>query len=367
LRAVIADHRGEGDQAAMIRPYLSWLTAVSLGFVGPTAAARAASAEVKFDKDYLAGLVEKLPPLPFDKADQSRGTVHGYRLVAIDPQSRRFLVVCQVDGEFRPSMAGPLARRASRGGPGVASADGPWRKFRFEVRVGINIEPGNDGTPRFRVVVEEVRRKELEGFAGTLARLLGRYFDDVVTRVAAGKASQLSDKLNAEIVKRVGAFKEYGVFSGIEYAPTQVVLHFDMTRFRREGVEGNIFPVSEPPPPGTVPLYRAVHAQFGARLYTTNLADADRNGFRREGVAGYVYDRPVPETVPLYRWRVRLDGFYTTAGDGQGCYRLGYRPEGVACFVYRDPKPGTVPFYRFIDPRNGRHFYTVHPHAEFAK
>jgi len=26
-----------------------------------------------------------------------------------------------------------------------------------------------------------------------------------------------------------------------------------------------------------------------------------------------------------------------------------------------------VPFYRFFDPRTGRHFYTTHPHAEFAK
>jgi len=26
-----------------------------------------------------------------------------------------------------------------------------------------------------------------------------------------------------------------------------------------------------------------------------------------------------------------------------------------------------VPFYRFVDPKTGVHFYTTHPHAEFAK
>jgi hypothetical protein len=361
----------EGELASILRISLPWLSPVLLCSAGAfclSGTVCMASAEVKLDKDYLAGLIEKLPPLPFDKADQSHGTVHGYRLVAIDPQSRRFLVVCQVEGEFRSSMPGPFARRASRGGTGDPSAGGAWRKFRFEVRVGVNIEPGRDGTPRFRVTVEEVKRKELEGLAGTMALLLGRYFDDVVTRVAAGKASQLSDKLNAEIVKRVAAFKEYGVFSGIDYTPQSIALHFDMTRFRLEGVIGHVYPVSETPPlPGTVPLYRAVHRRSGAHLYTISMAEADNTGFRREGIAGYVYDRPVPATVPLYRWRVLRDDFYTTARDGQGCSRLGYRLEAVTCYLYPDAKPGTVPFYQFIDPRSGQHFYTVHPYAEFAK
>jgi hypothetical protein len=359
----------------MIRPFLplprGTVVLLSFGlatFVGPSGGARGASAEVRLDKDYLAGLIEKLPPLPFNKPDQARGRVHGYRLVAIDPRTRRFLVFCQVDGEFRPTIAAPIARRASGpGGQGEVSGDGTWRRFRFEVRTGINIEPSPDGTPRFRVAVDEVKRKELEGLAGTLAKLLGRYFDDMVTRVAAGKALQLSDKLNSEIVKRIGAFKEYGVFSGIEYGPTQVVLRFDMTRFKLEGVEGHIYPISEPQPAGTVALYRSVHPRRGAHLYTTNPAEAEGNGFRREGVAGYVYDRPAADAVPLYRWRANRDDFYTLAQDGQGCYRLGYRPMGVACFVHREPRPGTVPFYRFLDPRSGRHFYTVHPNAEFAK
>ncbi len=39
----------------------------------------------------------------------------------------------------------------------------------------------------------------------------------------------------------------------------------------------------------------------------------------------------------------------------------------VAFNVLAEPKDGAVPFYRFFDARKGLHFYTVHPHAEFAK
>jgi hypothetical protein len=353
----------------------TWLTSVVLGcavVVWLSGDVCAGSAEVKLDRDYLAGLVEKLPPLPF-RSDQARGTVHKYRLAAIDPRSRRFLVACQVDGEFRPFMAGagPLARRPGRDGPGTSMDDGLWRSFRFEVQVAINVEPNQFGTPRFRVDVEEVRRKEIEGFAGALARLMGKYFDDLATRIADGKASQLSDKLNAEIVKRIAAFKEYGVFSGIDYTQSQVVLHFDLTRFKSEGVAGYIFPASSATatesPPGTVPLLRAVNTKVGAHLYTTNPAEADRDGFHLEGIVGHVHDRPVPGAVPFYRWRSRRDDFYTTVHDGEGSYRRGYRAAGVSCFLYPEARPGTVPFYRFVDPRTGRHFYSVHPHAEFAK
>jgi len=86
-----------------------------------------------------------------------------------------------------------------------------------------------------------------------------------------------------------------------------------------------------------------------------------------EGIACFVFPDPEPGTVPLARWRSPREHFYTTAPDGEGVYRLGYRPAGVACHVYPGPMPGTVPLYRFVDPRNGLHFYTTHPHAEFAK
>src|SRR5690349_8083791 len=104
----------------MIRPFLplprGTVVLLSFGlatFVGPSGGARGAAAEVRPDKDYLAGLIEKLPPLPFSTPGQARGRVHGYRLVAIDPRTRRFLVFCQVDGACRPTIAAPIARRAS--------------------------------------------------------------------------------------------------------------------------------------------------------------------------------------------------------------------------------------------------------------
>ena len=75
-----------------------------MAFVGRRAEA---SAEVKLSKDFLDGIVEKLPPCPFDKADQYRGTVHTFRLTAIDPRTRRFLVSCQIEGEFHPPVDRP--------------------------------------------------------------------------------------------------------------------------------------------------------------------------------------------------------------------------------------------------------------------
>jgi hypothetical protein len=352
-----------GELEAMIWRALPWLTALLVCvamYAARPQVVRAAAAEVKLEKDYLDGLVEKLPPLPFQNPGKVQGSVHHCRLAAIDPRTRRFVVRCLVDGEYRPPVSGALARRDD---------DGTWRKFRFEVQVGINVEAGQDGTPKFHIEVEEVRRKELEGLAGTLAKLLGKYFDDIVTRVAAGKASQLSGKLNAEIVKRIAAFQEYGVFTGIDYAPTLVVLHFGMTRFKAEGIAGYVLPPGGPEgaQPGTVPLYRAIHPQRGLRLYTIDRVEASRRGFHVEGIACHVFDRQAPETVPLYRWSRGRDGLYTTARDGEGSYRTGYRPEAIACFLYAEAKPGTVPFYRFVDPRTGQHFYTVHPHAEFAE
>ena len=43
-----------------------------------------AATEVRLDKDFLAAVVEKLPPSPFEKKGQYKGTVHNCRLLAID-------------------------------------------------------------------------------------------------------------------------------------------------------------------------------------------------------------------------------------------------------------------------------------------
>ena len=338
-----------------------WAVAVVLGRPAPAPAA----AEVKVDRDFLAGVVEKLPPCPFQKEGRYRGQVHSFRLVAIDPAARQLVVSCRVEGEFneRAVVAG-LARPGRARPPTAGTPEARWRAFRFEVRVAIRIEVSPDGTPRFRFTVDEVKRQELDGLAGTLAKVMGRHFDRIVTRFADRKAALLNDKLNAEVLRRVALFRDYGVFCGIDYTATGVTLRFDLTRLRAEGVVAYILPA---PLPGSVPLHRWQGARRGDHFYTTSPFEPDRRAYRYEGAAGYVFAQPIPGTVPLFRWATPAERLYTTSAGGDWSRRTGCRLETVACYVFPGPSPGTVPLYRFADPRTGLHFYTTHPHAEFAK
>ena len=319
-----------------------------------------AATEVRLDKDFLAAVVEKLPPSPFEKKGQYKGTVHSYRLFAIDAKRRRFLAACQVEGEFRPPVTGPISEHVSR-------SDGHkngLRKFRFNITTGVNIEAGTDGMPHFRVEVEEIKKAELEGIVGLLAKLLGKAFDDMVTQIAEGRAALINKKLNAEVLKRATVFKQYGVFRGIDYSADQVVLHFDLTRLKSEGVVGYVFATPEP---GTVPLYRWINRRIGSHEYTTNPGGPGRPGLISEGIACHVPDHASPAVVPLQAWHGRRDHLYTTSRDALNLARMGFRTSGLAFYVYSTPVPGAVPFYRFFDPRLGLHFYTTHPHAEFMK
>lgn len=330
------------------------------------------AAEVKLDRDFLTGLVEKLPPAPFSKAGQYHGSAHGFRLVAIDPKKRRFVVACEVSGEFRPPIAGAIRRAVTPPSdsrppppPPGSTAEPGWKSFAFDVRASVFAEPGPDGVPRFRVDVDEVKRRELEGVAGALAKVLGRHFDGIVTQVADGRASTLNAKLNEKLQAKVAAFKEYGILREIIYTSESVALTFDVTRYKSEGVAGYVF-VS--PQAGTVALHRWVRPGFKDYFYTTSpQAPAGHPYYVYESISCYVYPTPRADTVPLHRWRGPREWYYTTALDGAFLTRLGYRPETVACHIYPVPTPGTVPLYRFVDPRTGVHFYTTHPHAEFAK
>ncbi len=319
-----------------------------------------AGAEIRLDRDFLAGVIDKLPPVPFEKADRYRGNVHSYRLEAIDPVARVFLIVCEIEGEFHPKVSGPITDRVGRS-PGTPEG---WRKFRFDVKARVNIEPGNEAAPRFRVSIDEVKRRELDGFSGLLARLIGEYFDEIVTQIASGRASKLNQRLNAEIGKRVGVFKEYGVFQRIDYSRDAVVLHFDVTRYRREGIAGHVF---KEVTPGAVPLYRWFHPRIGSHYYTIHPAAPDRPNSLDEGPICQVLNENAPGSVPLYDWTNGRDHLYTTDSSGEGAGRFGYRPLGITCYVYAEPRPGTVPLYRFRDPISRDHFYSTHPHAEFAK
>jgi hypothetical protein len=331
--------------------------AVLLGIAGGSAQG---ATEVRLDKDFLAGIAEKLPPSPFEKKGQYKGTVHSYRLLSIDPGRRRLLAACQVEGEFRPPVSGPLSDHVSRSEGHVNGL----RKFRFDIKAGVNIEAGADGMPHFRVEVEEIKKGELEGFVGLLAKLLGKYFDDMVTQIADGRAALLNQKLNAEVMKRSAVFKAYGVFSGIDYGPQQIVLRFDLTRFQSEGIVGYVF---LSPQPGTVPLYRWFNARMGSHEYTTSPGGPGRPALVSEGVACYVPAHAAQGVLALYGWHGRKDHLYATSAAAMSLARLGLRTSGLAFYVFENAVPGSVPFYRFFDPRQGLHFYTLHPHAEFAK
>jgi hypothetical protein len=341
-----------------------WRRWIALGalIVLATAPGRAAraSADVRLDRDFIAGIIEKLPPVAFEKPNQYRGYVHGFQLIAIEARSRELLVACKIDGEFRAPVNGPISDRVARS---PQTPEG-WRKFGFDVRARVNVEPAVSAAPRFRIEIEQVKRRDLDGATGLVAKALGQLFDDLITQFANGRASQLSQRLNAEIARRVALFREYGVFVGIEYSQSELILHFDLTRLRSEGIAGFVFPDERP---GTIPVYRWLHPADRSRFYTVRPNAPDRPRAVAEGIACYVPEHRSPETVPLYRWSSGVDHLYTSALDGERVGRLGYKHRGVAFYVYRDPQPGTVPLYRFFDPRRRQHFYTLHPHAEFLK
>jgi hypothetical protein len=348
-----------GEETSMTAPR-RWIVLSILGWIVLAPVRAEAAAELKLSKDFLDGIIEKLPPCPFDKADQYRGSVHSFRLNAIEPRTRRLLISCQLEGEFHPPVTGPISERAGRS-PNTPEG---WRKFRFDVKAKVNIEPGPDGAPRFRIEIDEVKRRELDGFSGVVARFLGQYFDELVTQIAGGRASKLNRKLNDEIMKRVTLFRDYGVLSGIDYAKTEIALHFDVTRFRLEGITGHVFAVAHS---DTAPLHRWLHPKNGSHHYTTTPNAPDRPNSVSDGVCCHVFSHAAPDTVAVYHCRTNRDELYTTSPTGENSRRLGFIPHGTAFYVYKDPRPDTTPLYRFYDPVRHQHFYTTHPHAEFAK
>ncbi|MDG3007471.1 hypothetical protein [Paludisphaera mucosa] len=327
--------------------------------VAASVPARAAT-EIKLEKGYLAGVVEKLPPNRFDQDGKYRGSVHSYRLVGIDPRMRKLLAAFTAEGEYRPPASGPIGENAARAKDHV---DG-WRKFRFEIKASVNIEAGLDGSPKFRVDVDEVKRTELEGVAGLLAKLLGKQFDAIATQVVDGKAESVNQKLNAELLKRAAMFKDYGVLCGLDYAPEFVVLRFDLTRLDRQGQLGYVY---AEPRPGALPLHRWMNVRTGGHRYTLSETIDVGGAFTAEGVACYVPAAETPGAVPVELLRGRIDHLYTTDAKSEHIRPRLYRTEGVAFHVLSAPAEGAVPLYRFFDAKRGLHFYTTHPHAEFAK
>ena len=174
--------------------------------LGPSGAG-AGAAEVKLDRDYLAGLVEKRRRAPFAKAGQYRGSGapgrSGSRRSTRGRGGSRSPARSRASsGRRSPARVGIPDGRAvtpastrRRPSPSPRRSRGRrtgWKSFPFVVRASVFAEPGPDGVPRFRVDVDEVKRRELEGVAGALAKVLGRHFDGIVTRCADGKASTMN-------------------------------------------------------------------------------------------------------------------------------------------------------------------------------
>ncbi len=307
---------------------LTMLVAPGHSWGGPTA-------EVAFEKEFLQAILEALPPRPFQNEGRHRGTLHDFRLVAIDPVAREFRIACQVDGEYRPPIAAAVAGTLGR----KPEDEAGWRVFRFDLKLSLGIEPGSRGVPRVHARVDEIRRRELEGLAGTLALVLGRQFDDLATRIADGRAEKLGSKLNGELEKRISSFQQFGALAGVDYSTDRVVLRFAVTRAGSEPAGYALIA----PEPGTLPLYRWVHPRLGTVLYAMSPVVPAREGFRRVGVVGHVFPTPRPGTVALFRWRGPRGFLYTTAPDGAGASARGYRAAGFAAHVYPSPRPGTVP------------------------
>jgi hypothetical protein len=103
-------------------------------------------------------------------------------------------------------------------------------------------------------------------------------------------------------------------------------------------------------------------------LYTTS--DSERNqaqriGYRDEGIVGYVATSQIPGTLPLYRLAKQngpgTEHFYTD-NDGErdkAISQLGFHLEGIAGYVPTSPQPGTAVLMRLQQPRTGEYLYTT--------
>lgn len=120
---------------------------------------------------------------------------------------------------------------------------------------------------------------------------------------------------------------------------------------------------------GKVPLYRLTSAAGMDRLYTTSPQERDRaqgEGYKFEGVAGFVSSSQVPGTEPLYRLvrqtaNNKTEHFYTTsAAERDNAVRAyHFREEGIAGYVAGSQQPGTVPLERLQNPKTTEYLFTT--------
>ncbi len=119
---------------------------------------------------------------------------------------------------------------------------------------------------------------------------------------------------------------------------------------------------------GKVPLYRLASPDGHDRLYTTSTEERDRvmqQGWKDEGIAGYIATSQVPGTLPLYRLEKQngasTEHFYTDNDSerDKAISQLGFHLEGVAGYVPTSPQPGAVLLHRLQQPGSGEYLYTT--------
>ena len=110
-----------------------------------------------------------------------------------------------------------------------------------------------------------------------------------------------------------------------------------------------------------VPLYRSVSSSNDGHLYTTNAGEQNANGFKAEGVSGYVMSSQGSGTVPLYKLSnskndtiLTTDANFRAQAQGQG-----YRDGGIVGYVASSQQAGTQPLYQVSSGDGASHFYTT--------
>lgn len=127
--------------------------------------------------------------------------------------------------------------------------------------------------------------------------------------------------------------------------------------------------ISNPSNPGTA-------VSSPDHFYTTNPKDYTAQGYRFEGILGYLYPTKFANTIALHHWynsTVR-DNFYThedpdkspPADEGEAPSTNGYEYQGIIGYIYRNPEGGTVPLLRWWSATPSDHFYCTDPRGEIA-
>lgn len=110
-----------------------------------------------------------------------------------------------------------------------------------------------------------------------------------------------------------------------------------------------------------VPLYRSVSTNSDAHAYSTNAGDQNAQGFRAEGVSGYVMSSQGSGTVPLYKLsNSKNDTILTTDANFKAqAQSQGYRDGGIIGYVASSQGAGTEPLFQLSSGDGASHFYTT--------